>query len=226
MSKKGALAIFGKTPELSPVKTRLSQSIGPKNTLEFYNKALSCTASIVSQVRKSVPGLEVYWAVAEPIEKCAKYWSGFPLVFQGQGDLGDRLAHVYDELLSQYDYVCFIGADSPHLKVIELKANIDQVTAQSGSGFVLGKTLDGGFYFFGGNTAIPKSTWTQVQYSTENTFTEISSSLMKVARVHTVAPSFDIDTGLDLGRYLDLPLSDSIYSQDQIELFKWVRSIL
>lgn len=226
MNKKGALAVFAKTPELSPVKTRLAQTIGAKNSLEFYNKALICTASIASQVRKSVPDLHVYWAVAEPIELCAKYWSGFPLVYQGHGGLGDRLSLVYDNLLSQHDYVCFIGADSPHLSVLELRAALDQVRTQSDPGFVLGKTLDGGFYFFGGNTEIPKSTWTQVQYSTENTFTEISNSLMKIARVHTVAPSFDIDTKLDLRRYLDFSLSDSVYNQEQIELFKWVQSLI
>jgi glycosyltransferase A (GT-A) superfamily protein (DUF2064 family) len=41
------LAVFVKTPGLSPIKTRLAASVGEQKALEFYRRSLRVTEAVV-----------------------------------------------------------------------------------------------------------------------------------------------------------------------------------
>jgi hypothetical protein len=79
------IAIFVKTPGLSPVKTRLAAAIGEKRALEFYRLAIEAVREVVS-----ASGLQACWAVAEETAD----WTGFPVIFQGEGALGTIMSTV------------------------------------------------------------------------------------------------------------------------------------
>lgn len=219
MGFSGALAIFVKTPDFSAVKTRLAASIGSQQARKFYELALAATEALVKNIKES--NLQIYWAVAEPEGMKAKCWESFPTISQGPGELGARLNFIYQELLKKHQYVCFIGADSPHFYTQDL-SNAIQLTKQNrGEKFVLGETLDGGFYFFGGSILLPDRAWLAVEYSTQHTANQLRAQLSTCGDVELLKKNFDIDTIDDLLRYQEVSEDQSLLLPKQIELIQW-----
>jgi len=226
MDHLGALVIFVKTKGFSPVKTRLAESIGQEAANEFYDLSVKATFSVARAIQKRMPHLEVYWAVAEKEALAASTWSDFPTFFQGTGGLGDRLAHVYEEVLAKHEFACFIGADSPHLTVNELGRAVLSTSENRTSKFVIGETADGGFYFFGGGVAIPTEIWKSVAYSCERTSLELSMRLEKIKPVLRLKPSFDIDTASDLEKYRGTTLRSNGLLPEQNSVIEWAKSLV
>lgn len=222
MSMGGALVIFVKTPGFSPVKTRLAQSIGKEMAEEFFYRSVAATRAYAKVLRDSTAGLTVYWAVAEQAGLSAPLWSHFPVISQGEGGLGERLDHVYREILTRHDFACFIGSDSPHLLVRHTEAAIMATKNFRNSGFTLGETSDGGFYFFGGSLPIPTTLWTSVIYSAPTTARDLTAQLRVMGDMHTLPQDFDIDTLEDLQRLAALPLDDML--PEQVSLIQWART--
>lgn len=219
MSDQGALAIFVKTPGLSPVKTRLAASIGPEAALQFYQQAVLATSALALEAKKRVPNLEIYWAVAEPEGMSSKYWMNFERIYQGSGGLGQRLHTVYSELLKRHDYVCFLGADSPHVSIEKLVEGLNLAREVSRNGFVLGETMDGGFYFFGGGLSLPSQSWMSVEYSSQVTAKQFEQQLLEFGKITRIDENFDVDTLSDLKK---LNFTFKGVLPEQAALFNWV----
>lgn len=226
MSAKGILAIFVKTPGLSPVKTRLAVGIGQLSALGFYSHSVAAMTALGRNAQSLVPNLDICWAVAEHEAISAELWSEFPTVFQGSGGLGARLSRVYDSLLRRYDYVCFMGADSPHLHPKLFAENVLKTSETFRDSFVMGDTVDGGFYFFGGGKPIDSKIWTDVEYSTDRTAVQLREGLQSLGSVLLMEPDFDIDTVDDLRRYGQIEMDQRSYLPEQRKLLKWVKSLL
>ena len=223
MKTKGALAIFVKTPELSPVKTRLAEGIGKTKALQFYNQALDVTSALASHVKSELAGtLDVVWAVAEWQGMDSDRWKEFGTVFQGEGNLGERLHTVYDKLINQYDYVTFMGADSPHISSSEIVNGIKLTEKWRNEKFIIGETFDGGFYFFGGSKLLGKDVWTRVEYSSAYTAQQLESALEKFGDIEKIEKNFDIDTIEDL---LRLSASKDILLPQQMSFIEWTRTL-
>ena len=116
---QGAIAIFVKTPGLSPIKTRLGRIIGTSAAEEFYTLSVEAThevsAEAMSRASSVSLDLNAYWAIAEPTGASHHMWHQFGNIFQGNGGLGERLYNVYSELLRKRDFVILIGADCPQM---------------------------------------------------------------------------------------------------------------
>ncbi|MGZ8470613.1 MAG: DUF2064 domain-containing protein [Gemmatirosa sp.] len=153
-----ALAVWVKTPGRSPTKTRLAHAIGRAAAEAFYRHAVDAVCEGVEHAVALAPDLLTpYWAVAEDDPAAWACWTGFAVVPQGAGGLGERLSTVYDALSARHRAVLFIGADAPQLEPASLVA---AARALAGSDFVLGPAADGGFYLFGGRTPLPRDAWT------------------------------------------------------------------
>lgn len=222
MNLNGALAIFVKTPELSAVKTRLAVSLGAARAKRFYELSLIATRAIARDLQKNTANLRVYWAVAELAGLDAKRWASFPTVAQGVGSLGSRLNFVYQNLLKDHAFVCFMGSDSPHVSVEDLNDGILTTAQNKGKKFVVGEALDGGFYFFGGSTPIPRHVWHGVNYSTDQTANQLITRLSEFASIEQIKKNFDIDTAEDLRRYANLSTSSGAFLPEQLDLIRWV----
>jgi len=192
-----ALAVFVKTPRLSPLKTRLASTIGKEKAELFYQISCQWTEEVMKKLRAEIP-IEAYWAVAEKEAIHTKYWKSLPTVFQGEGDLGQRLAHVYDELYKKYGSCVVLGADSPELSLEHLLDGVREFLAPEGPEFILGKTVDGGFYALGGKIALPQELWTDVSYSQATTAEEIEKKLIEFGTVKHLPLCADVDTFEDL----------------------------
>ena len=226
MKRRIALAIFVKTPEMSPVKTRLAASVGTRVATEFYNLSTTVTEKVVEQVQKKIRSLTPFWAVAEIEGLESPRWKNFNKISQGQGTLGDRLSFVYEQLLAKYDLVAFIGSDSPHLSVDQLADIITSASQMSGGHFMLGESNDGGFYFFAGSSPLQKSQWLDVTYSSSKTCEQLQTQLQKSGPVVKIEKSFDIDNLDDLKQLTTdqwLITNKTKLIPEQIQLINWAK---
>ncbi|WP_029921949.1 TIGR04282 family arsenosugar biosynthesis glycosyltransferase [Nevskia soli] len=189
---KPALAIFVKTPGLSPIKTRLAAGIGEAAATQFYIKALMAVQAVVDSCTGFV---SPHWAVAEHEALGTARWSGYPRVYQGAGGLGDRLDAVYSTLLHSHGAVLMIGTDAPQITQALLQ---NAVRALDLSAFALGRACDGGFWLFAGKKAVPTSVWTTVPYSESGTAAMLQSHLIEHGPVHELDKVTDVDYDPDL----------------------------
>ncbi len=220
MKRRPAIAVFVKTPDLSPVKTRLAASLGPIAASAFYR--LSCSA--IEQTLKEISGeWDCYWAIAEPRSALHKnVWPTFALIDQGEGGLGDRLGKVYNELLDQHSAVLLIGADAPQIKSKHFEEAGDLLKENC---FVMGSAQDGGFYLFGGHLPIPCEVWTSVHYSTEHTALELKERLRPLAAVVTLSEQLrDVDDEAALNALAE-HLQRSFPHEGQRAIVEWFRTL-
>lgn len=192
MKRDAAVAIFVKTPGYSPVKTRLAATLGRAWAEEFHCRAAAATAAAAGEASGRCA---VYWAVAEQAAVAHPLWAGLPALWQGEGELGQRMARIYARLQSAYREVLLIGADTPQITAEHLHRALHALQTAP---FVLGPARDGGFWLFGGRRAVLEATWTTVHYSRADTATQFVAAVSRygeVARLDTLA---DADSADDL----------------------------
>lgn len=184
-----AVAIFVKTPGLSPVKTRLAAGIGAEAARAFH---LAAAAAVASVVRQCHPELVPSWAVAEPD---TSHWDGFPTLWQGEGGLGERMQSVYARLLARHGRVLLIGADAPQITPTSLLAASRSL---NDTPYVLGPAQDGGFWLFGGRLPVPSAVWTGTPYSAPRTCAMFAQGLRRHGQISFVDEFADTDRPEDL----------------------------
>lgn len=210
LEMKVAVAVFVKTPGYSGVKTRLAKTIGQEKAESFYRQSIEQTASMLKGLKESAENIDVFWAVAEQEAFEDSMWKQYPIISQGEGDLGDRIHAVYNQLISKYDCVFLYGADSPHVTsdiFVEAIEMLEQEVAE----FVVGPTEDGGFYVFASGENFEQSEWTSIPYSSANTLNELVSQLEDRGEVYFLPENFDVDEEQDLKRLAELDPQYSSY---------------
>lgn len=211
---KTAIAIFVKTPGLSPIKTRLAHGIGDKHALDFYKLSLSSIEQILSTVEA-----DKFWAVAEQDGLKNTLWKNFPALHTGEGNLGDRQYHIYSQLLKKHQNVILMAADSPQLNAHDLNLTMKALEDNS---YVLGPAKDGGYYIFAGKNPVAKDIWSLVPWSTENTLKTLLLKLPEEA--HLLRKLSDVDTLCDLNTILEEFPED--LTDAQFNLKKWIENVL
>jgi len=109
------IVVFAKAPEVGKVKTRLIPELGRSGARDLAQELLSWTCRQVgslSNVEKELCGSpapdDPRWA--------AVFWDHtWLLTDQGEGDLGQRLAHATARSLGEGHHVILIGTDCPSL---------------------------------------------------------------------------------------------------------------
>ena len=206
-----AVAIFVKTPTLSPVKTRLAASIGEKAVQEFYHLSLKA-------VEKTLKSTEVvpYWAVAEKNGIKNSLWKNFSALHTGEGNLGERQHHIYESLLVKHDRVLLIGADAPQLSKNILDNAILTLDTHD---FVIGPARDGGYYLFGGRVSTAQEFWASVPWSTSMT-RERLEAVLPSKPVHLPILT-DVDTKEDLPYVLEEMIENR--NEYQRQIMEWIK---
>jgi len=201
--KSIAVAIFVKTPGLSPLKTRLARGIGSTEAEKFHLLSAAIAEEVVGETHLLYPELRPYWAVAEEFGLDYAAWQSFERLLQIPGGLGEKMADVYNGLLEENDAVILLGADCPGLSVEVVSAAIAILKRSSTTDFVAGPAADGGFYLFGGSQKISKELWSSVPYSDSHTLEKLSKAIKEIADVKLLPKLEDIDSVEDLRAFLD-----------------------
>ena len=190
------IAIFVKTPALSPVKTRLWPGLGRPCSEALYLISAEAVASVAEAAQRGA-SLQPYWAVAEAEAMHSDAWADLPHLSQGAGSLGERMAQVYRLLRLRHHGAILVGADTPQLvpEALQRAANwLASVEAR----LVIGRAQDGGFWLFGGNVALPDQAWLGVHYSTADTGDQFVAAMQGFGRWLQLETLRDIDTAMDL----------------------------
>lgn len=214
-----AIAIFVKTPGLSPVKTRLGAGIGRRIAEEWHRRAAACV-----QVTASASDLPVYWAIAETEGMQHEMWPGLPRLAQGSGGLGARMATVHTELIRRHGAGILIGADLPQIEARHIDAAVGWLSADSPR-HVLGPARDGGFWLFGANRALPRSAWESVAYSRDDTAREFIAAV-DASAWEILEPMTDLDQAKDLPAVLRELQAVRTPTGEQSNLARWLEQRL
>ncbi len=216
----GAIAVFVKTPDLSPVKTRLAVKLGQKNAEAFHLASSRSVASVV-QFLSQEENIKSYYAVAEESALNHPYWQDMPCVWQGEGGLGERMALIYQILLEQHDYVILVGADIPQMTRKHLEKATAWLPHNEQARLVFAPSDDGGFWLLGGNCNIPKEVWTDVIYSEAETGAHFLNKIKKLGDIKILESLNDVDEVEDLIQlHSDLHnLSALTKAQQQLKVF-------
>lgn len=205
-----AIAIFAKTPGVSPIKTRLAAGIGKERAEEFYQLSLKVAEELIQQVREqSEYEVTPYWALAEKEGADLPLWNAFDTLWTGDGGLGKRMHTISAGLLLEYDQVLLIGTDIPQLIPEILLEAMERLEAKPEQ-CVIGPSLDGGFYLIGSAFTIPEEIWTNVTYSRADTLEQLVRRLTNIG----IPTAFLMELG-DVDEYQDLKALHEILSQDQ-----------
>ena len=216
-----AIAAFVKTPELSPVKTRLARDLGSEGALAFYRMSYRSVESVL-EASRNTNRVEYrwhpHWAVAE--EAGLASWVGFPTIWQGEGGLGERLATIYHLLWQGHDAVFFVGADCPQIDLPTLETAAAELAE---SPFVMGPARDGGFYLFGSRVPVSKEIFQNVKYSADDTRDALIDGLAPLGETALIHPLTDVDHQGDLRTVLDEFSGVASQTPAQVTLVNWLK---
>ena len=138
-----ALAIFIKNPILGKAKTRIAKDSSDKKALEIYKNLLSITRGISEQV-----DCKKYVFYDQFIDE-GDDWSNanFDKKLQKGNDLGERMLAAFIMLENEnIKKTVLIGSDCPYISPALIQEAFDSLDKHD---FVLGPTLDGGYYLIG-----------------------------------------------------------------------------
>ncbi len=192
----GGIAIFVKTPGLSPLKTRLAAGIGRPRAETLHLLSAEAVASVAREAALR-SGFTVYWAVAEGLDETAATWADLPRLAQGEGGLGERMHSIFQCLLRRHGRALLLGADVPQMRASALLHACDWLTGQAPR-LVLGPAADGGFWSFGGNVAPPAAAWLRPEYGSARATCQFEARLPRSARLLRLPALHDIDRLDDL----------------------------
>lgn len=216
------IAIFVKTPGHSPVKSRLAAERGRAYAEAWYLRAAAAVAS-VARTTAAAANASVYWAVAEPAAIEGGAWPGFPVLDQGAGGLGERIARVHAALVTAHGAGVLIGADTPQLSSELLQEAIAWLR-QPGRRLCLGPARDGGFWLFGANMAPPATLWEQVRYSACETARDVQAAMVGQGSWRILPVLTDVDHANDLAAALQEFRHLPTLQREQQQLIDWMHT--
>jgi glycosyltransferase A (GT-A) superfamily protein (DUF2064 family) len=224
--RQAALAVFVKTPGLSPIKTRLADGIGRDRADEFYRLSLAAVEATMGELA-DLDDICPYWAVAEEGGLANPRWQRFQRIHQGTGGLGDRLGHVFAALQRRHEIVIAIGADSPQITPEIIQAAIRYLQHdRMDCAHVLGRCHDGGFYLVGTNHPLPPETWLNVAFSTSAAADCLAANLASQGRIYELARLSDLDQVEDLAVMKSELNAVPNPSREQQAVLSWVVATL
>lgn len=131
-----------KYPLPGEVKTRLVPPLTHGQAAGLYRCFLKDLFAAVSSLGET--DLWAAYAAAVPAKDVrALVPEGFGIFAQQGSDLGERMRNAFARLLSSYEKVSMIGADSPDLPVSFISGSFDKLDS---SDVVFGPAKDGGYY--------------------------------------------------------------------------------
>ncbi|MBI1387727.1 MAG: DUF2064 domain-containing protein [bacterium] len=145
MKKETGFLIFIKQPRPGEVKTRLGEAIGDRASAELYRDFVE--TSLRRFQRIAYANCTAYYHPPEE-ERFFRDWLGGGVKYEPQceGDLGVRLMHGFERMLTRYHRVIALGTDSPDLPLDYLEKACSSLDEHD---IVFGPAEDGGYYLVG-----------------------------------------------------------------------------
>ncbi|GAB5352314.1 TIGR04282 family arsenosugar biosynthesis glycosyltransferase [Qipengyuania sp. 483] len=182
------LSIFARLPVPGKVKTRLISALGEEGAARLYARLLALTVEVA---RESGLEFELRVTGGEIGAFQGLFGDDVPVVDQGDGDLGARMARVEAPAL-------IIGSDCPGITAPLLRAAAGALEDRR---VVLGPANDGGYYLIGYREPVP-FLFEDMEWSTPKVLPETLARLAARGHGQAILPELaDIDTAEDLAQW-------------------------
>lgn len=144
---RGRVLIFAKAPIPGQVKTRLMPALGVQGANVLHQRLVHDTLTRAAEVAN----VEVELWCTPPLDHpfftaCARQFK-VRLCPQGEGDLGQRMAHAFTTTLTETPWAILVGTDVPSLTTSDLRAA--STALAEGETAVLTPAEDGGYVLIG-----------------------------------------------------------------------------
>lgn len=195
LTTRRAVVIVVKCPEPGEVKTRLCPPLRPEQAANLAKAFLADTVALAQAA--GCADVLLGYAPAHATAWFQAHYPGLPLLPQGEGDLGSRMARLFASAFSQnYAQVILIGTDTPRLAPQRIAAAFSALSTPDS--IVLGPAEDGGYYLIGLSGPC-LALFEGIAWSTHAVLSETVARAERIGRkVHLLPPERDIDTYEDL----------------------------
>ena len=228
---RGKVVAFVKDPVSDDVNTRLGKSIGNYSARVFYELSLRILADQFSELNKR--GLKPLLATTSEIlpPKLVSIFGHMPFVFQGSGNIGQRIAQI-DNLLRKpklvfdpqnieqpHQKILYIGSDAPTLstkRILDVYHSLTSVDA------AFAPAQDGGFTVMGSRLPLPLNEQS-IRWSSRKTLVDTMGCLIQhgfTLATHSVW--YDVDEWNDLIRVFEFLSRQKPISPNQALLLGFI----
>lgn len=184
MAGPPTLVLFAKAPRFGTVKTRLATRVGPIEALRFHRAQLGRLTRTLGGDRRWATVLAV-----SPDDARGPWTGGLPVVGQGRGDLGARMARCLAAAPGDGPVV-LVGSDIPALRPAHVARAFALLRAHDA---VFGPAEDGGFWLVGVSRRRPlPALFAGVRWSTPHALDDCLGGLGR-ARVALADRLADVD---------------------------------
>jgi len=185
------IALFARYPEPGAAKTRLIPALGPEQAAQTHRLLVERT---LATMRKGNLPFRLHFTGAKASDFAAWLGDDVPLVEQGEGGLGERMARVPAPAI-------LLGSDIPDLTPRHLREAADALASHD---LVVGPAKDGGYYLLGFKVPV-HFLFEDMEWGTETvlaiTLRRARARGMSVAMLEVLA---DCDRPADLSQWPDL----------------------
>lgn len=187
--KAPTVMIMCKAPVAGAVKTRLMVKYSAEQAAQIH---MAMAETVIRRAMRLFEDVRI--AADDPGHGFFAQF-GIPVVEQGQGSLGDRMARLLSGA-AENGSVLFLGTDSPHMSDARL---LEAADALDGSDVVIGPVEDGGYDLIALQRDWP--VYEGVEWSTGEVLAQTLANCRKLRLKRWLLDiSFDIDTPDDLAR--------------------------
>lgn len=189
---------FLRVPEPGRVKTRLAATVGDERALDIYERMLKHT---MTEILRTGLACAIWYEGTLP-EGSALIPHGFHAEQQCEGDLGERMAHAFEQAFNGgNEEVLIVGTDCPGLNAEIIRSAF---TALMDHDAALGPSRDGGYYLLAMRRMIPE-VFRNKMWSTGTVALGTIDDLRSLGLSFALLPELiDVDTEADLA---DITLS-------------------
>ncbi|MFQ5780618.1 MAG: TIGR04282 family arsenosugar biosynthesis glycosyltransferase [Nitrospiria bacterium] len=192
---KSILIIFAKAPEPGKVKTRLVPFLSEKEAAAMHEAFILDTL----QLTDPLPLQRAIACTPTPdhlfFQQCGK---GRAILFiqQEGGDLGERMENAFQWGFSEgFEKIILLGSDTPTLPIAFIQEGLSRLDF---SPWVIGPSLDGGYYLIGGTSPLP-DLFSGIRWGEQEVLTKTLEKLdEQQTQCHLLPFWYDIDRPEDL----------------------------
>ena len=175
--------VFARTPRLGTVKRRLARSIGDRAALRFHQAMLAALLRRLASDRR-------FTTIIAATPDRARWRTRVPVVCQGHGDLGVRMARA----LARARRALVVGCDIPGVTADDI-AGAFRALGRADAAF--GPAEDGGYWLVALGPRRPGAPFAGVRWSSEHALADTLVNFSR-HRVALLRPMRDVDTVADL----------------------------
>lgn len=203
--KDATIIVFAKAPEPGKVKTRLTTQLSPEQAANLHQQLALRTLNMATQTLLARVELWCAPNSTHPFfQHCQKKYS-LTLHEQVGDDLGQRMHHAIDNVLTRSKYCLIIGTDCPELSHQHLEDTFSSL--RDAHNCVITPATDGGYVMLGLTQSNPML-FTDIKWGNDSVYEETIARLKSLSwhwQSKTALNDIDRPSDLTLLQGIDLP---------------------